>query len=291
VNEPRFIDIDGTRTRYFEAGRGDPLVLIHGGQFGQYYSAYHWSRNLDDLASDFHVYAPDTLGLGYTDNPRDGDQYTPRQTVEHVRRYLLRMGIRDAVLMGHSRGALPAVRIAIDHPELVRAVVIVSSATLAANPASDPAGFYARLEADPPPVPDEPFVRREPEANSWSRDHITADFVAEMLAIANLPKTREARDTMERLPRGRYLADVRELRDDTLARIRDGGLRAPTLIAWGRDDPSAAVETGYRLFMEIAPSVPHSEFHVFNQAGHYLFRERAKEIDRLVATFVHASAG
>ena len=33
MGEGRFIDVDGVRTRYFEAGQGQPLVLIHGGQW------------------------------------------------------------------------------------------------------------------------------------------------------------------------------------------------------------------------------------------------------------------
>ncbi len=70
MEKPKFRNVDGIRTRYYEAGIGEPLVLIHGGSFGSYYSADHWSLNFDGLSKHFHVYAFDKLGQGYTDNPR-----------------------------------------------------------------------------------------------------------------------------------------------------------------------------------------------------------------------------
>ena len=60
------------RTRYYEAGVGDPLVLIHGGQFATVSSLDCWSRNLEALAGRFRVIAFDRLGEGFTDNPKTG---------------------------------------------------------------------------------------------------------------------------------------------------------------------------------------------------------------------------
>ena len=37
MNNAKFINLDGIRTRYFEAGTGDDLVLIHGGKYGTFY--------------------------------------------------------------------------------------------------------------------------------------------------------------------------------------------------------------------------------------------------------------
>src|SRR2546430_12619375 len=82
MNNARFVTLNGVRTRYFEAGTGDDLVLIHGGKFGTFYSAYHWSLNFHELSKHFHVYAFDKLGMGDTDNPKSDADYT--RSEEHT---------------------------------------------------------------------------------------------------------------------------------------------------------------------------------------------------------------
>ena len=285
MRDPRFIDVDGIRTRYFEAGSGRPLVLIHGGQFGHYYNAGHWSLNFGDLSSAFRVYAPDRLGQGHTDNPKSAGDYTMAQAIKHMHGFLRAARIDKAVLVGHSRGALVAARIACDYPELVAALVIVSTNTLAADHPSTPRGFYEKLEENAPAEPDAGLVRREPLANSYSADHITPDFVEEMLAVARLPKTRAARKAMEELLTRQFLPDVRKLKHETLDMIRDGRLRAPTLVLWGLNDPSAPVAIGYQLFQHISSAVAKARLHVFNHAGHYVFREHYRELDRVIVDF------
>src|SRR4051794_30607090 len=88
-----FVDVDGIRTRYYEAGQGEPLVLFHGGDIGSPYTLDAWSLNLPELASYFHVYAPDKLGNGYTDNPPTAADYTPAAVFQHARRFLEVLGI------------------------------------------------------------------------------------------------------------------------------------------------------------------------------------------------------
>ncbi|MEN0140263.1 MAG: alpha/beta fold hydrolase, partial [Rhodococcus sp. (in: high G+C Gram-positive bacteria)] len=60
----RFIDVNGVRTRFYEEGTGDPLVLVHGIRLG----ADSWFHNIDQLAVGRRVIAPDLLGCGFTDS-------------------------------------------------------------------------------------------------------------------------------------------------------------------------------------------------------------------------------
>ena len=82
-----YVDVAGVRTRYYEAGSGDPLVLIHGGEFGFVCSLDCWSLNLPGLAERFHVYALDKLGQGYTDNPPSEQDYSIDAVSEHILGY------------------------------------------------------------------------------------------------------------------------------------------------------------------------------------------------------------
>lgn len=285
MQNPQFVSVDGIDTRYFEAGGGRPLVLVHGGHFGSTYNAYHWSLNFDELSRDFHVYALDKLGQGHTANPAADGDYTMAATIAHVHGFLRALAIEDAVLVGHSRGALPITRIAIDDPRRVAALIIFDTNTLAPEDPSTPTDFYDRLEIDPW-ASEQEYVRREPEANSYSSDHITDDFVEAMVEIVRLEKTQAARAKMSEFGRVPFLSDVRVQRADTLDMIREGRLHAPTAIIWGFEDPSAPIKLAMDLLQIVAPVVEHTQLHILNRAGHYAFREHAATVNRLIAGFV-----
>ena len=286
MDNAKFITLDGIRTRYFEAGQGDDLVLIHGGKYGTFYSAYHWSLNFSELSKHFHVYAFDKLGMGDTDNPKSDADYTMAAVIEHTRAFVKTLGIKNATLAGHSRGALPAARIAVDHPELVKALIIFDSNTLPAEDPSMAYDFYTKLEVGAPPIPDREFILREPIANSFSQAHISEDFVQEMLRIGQLPRTLEARKKMETFLEAVFLPSMREKKYETLKLIQAGRLKAPTLIIWGVNDQSSPMKLGLDLLQVIAAVVPRTEFHAFNQAGHYVFREHAGQVNKLITNFV-----
>ena len=289
MENPKFINVAGFNTRYFEGGSGEPLVLVHGGKYGSYYNAYHWSLNFDDLTKHFHVYAFDKLGMGYTDNPRTEADYTMGSVIEHTHAFLRTLGITGATSIGHSRGALPIARIAVDEPELVKTLIIFDSNTLPPDDPCTPSDFYSKLEANPPPVPDEEYVTREPKANSVLHAHITADFIEAMVKIARLPKVAEARANRNKLLDSLFLPDIQKWKYETLELIKAGQLKAPTLIIWGVNDPSAPLKVGLDLLHIIASTVGRTQFHAFNQAGHYVFREHAHEVNKLIVDFVNHS--
>jgi len=286
MQNPKYVNVEGVRTRYYEGGSGSPLVLIHGGRFGNFYSADHWSLNFAELCASFHVYAFDKLGQGFTDNPKSDADYTMKAVIAHAYGFMRDLGIEGATLIGHSRGALPAARIAVDHPEMVKGLVILVSSTLAADDPCVPMDFYSKLEENAPAVADREYVSREAVANSFSRDHVTDDFVEAMLRIALLPKTLEAKKRLPHVFEARFLPDVRKTKYETLDLLRDRGLKVPTLLIWGLNDISAPIKIGLDLFHLIGSAVDRAEFHALNRSGHYTFRERAPEVNRLVASFV-----
>ena len=102
-------------------------MLLHGGEFGFVCSLDCWSLNLPGLAERFHVYAPDKLGQGYTDNPRSEQDYTIDAVIEHLLGFLQALNITSAHLVGHSRGGLPVAGLAVQYPHLVKSVVIMDT--------------------------------------------------------------------------------------------------------------------------------------------------------------------
>src|SRR5262249_34502975 len=146
------------------------------------------------LARRFHVYAFDKLGMGYTDNPKSDADYTKSAMIRHVHGFIRRMGIQKTSLLGHSMGSFVAARIALEHPGLVKSLVLLDRNTLAPEPPSTPQCFYDRVTDNPPPVPAAAYCRREPDANSYSNSHVTSEYVDAIVKIARLPKTKEATD-------------------------------------------------------------------------------------------------
>jgi pimeloyl-ACP methyl ester carboxylesterase len=151
VHNLHFVDVEGLRTRYYADGAGEPLVLLHGGQYSSYYSLDSWSLNLPALAERFHVHALDKLGQGYTDNPPTEQDYTFDALLRHTVGWLRALGLGAAHLVGHSRGGLLIARVAQEHPDLVRTLTVVDSDSLAPpDPTHQSGVFYNRLDEQTP---------------------------------------------------------------------------------------------------------------------------------------------
>ena len=121
----RFVDVDGVRVHYQEAG--DPhapaLVLIHG--FAS--STLVWSKVFLPLAeAGFRVIALDMLGYGYSGKPRNGE-YTIAGQAKIVTGLLDALGIPRAFFVGSSYGGAVAATCALDYPERVEKLILVGT--------------------------------------------------------------------------------------------------------------------------------------------------------------------
>lgn len=107
----RWIDVGRIRTRYFQAGDGEPMVLIHGGAFGDKTGAANaedWDRNFPVLAKTCRVISIDRLGQGLTDLPPGDEAYTMAAAVAHAVGLLEALGEGPYHVVGHSRGGYVA---------------------------------------------------------------------------------------------------------------------------------------------------------------------------------------
>ena len=80
----KFIDVAGQRTRYYEYGQGEPLLLIHGGGRGTTSSANNFSPVIPLLAKHYRVIAFDKSAAGMTDNPKDDNDLSYQGEVKHT---------------------------------------------------------------------------------------------------------------------------------------------------------------------------------------------------------------
>jgi pimeloyl-ACP methyl ester carboxylesterase len=114
------------KLHYDVTGSGSPIVLTTG--LGD--SCEVWSRLFDLLRERSRVLKWDLRGHGrseHTDNPAD---YTAELAVEDLRQMIAIAGATSAnpaILVGHSLGGYLSLRVAVKHPEMVKALVLVST--------------------------------------------------------------------------------------------------------------------------------------------------------------------
>lgn len=121
----RFVELDGVRVHYQEAGAvGAPtLVLSH----GFCASTFVWSDVLLPIAEmGFRVVALDLVGFGFSQKP-GGFDYTIEAQARVVVRLLDALGIERAALVGSSYGGAVAAACALDFPERVERLVLVGA--------------------------------------------------------------------------------------------------------------------------------------------------------------------
>jgi 2-hydroxy-6-oxo-6-(2'-carboxyphenyl)-hexa-2,4-dienoate hydrolase len=282
----RTVDVAGIHTRIYEAGSGEPLLLIHGGQFGSLYSLDAWSLNLNLLARYFRVVAFDKLGQGHTGAPARPDEYTLDAVVAHVDAVVDSVGLDGFHVAGHSRGGVPALHLALSRPDAVRSLVLIDSGSVAPlDPAVPVGAFYAPLElTDVEGQVARAEVIREPLAQAIDPRWITDDFVDRLTVIAQLPAQRRVRKIFRGIEHDIWRPTLARWRADHLARIDADGIPSPTIVVWGFEDRSAPRHVGIRLHERIAAKSPKAALFLVNGAGHYVFRDRP-------ATFAQALTG
>src|SRR6516164_2567428 len=113
--------VNGFRMHYVVAGRGYPLVFLHGWP----QSCYEWRKIIPPVAEHFTVIAPDLRGLGNSDRPMTG--YDKRTLASDVYGLVQSLGFGKIGLIGHDWGGTVAFYLAYDHPEMVRRLLILES--------------------------------------------------------------------------------------------------------------------------------------------------------------------
>lgn len=115
-------DSDGVKIAYVEAGKGEPVILIHGFTAS---AAMNWIAPgvFDALADKYHVVAIDNRGHGKSGKPHDPDAYGAKM-VEDILRLMDHLKIDKAHLVGYSMGGFMSNKFLAEHPDRVLTVTL-----------------------------------------------------------------------------------------------------------------------------------------------------------------------
>jgi len=287
----KFVDVNGVRTRYYDVGQGEPVVMIHGGFTGGSSTANVFSRNIPGLAKRFRVLAPDRLGSGLTGNPPDHD-YSYAAQVEHIYQFMQTLKLGPVHLVGHSAGGAIAFYLAVAHPDVAKTLVIIGQ-----GPASAPASD-GPTRLDLSACPDQTKyagLRCRVAALAWSPTTFDDEYWKADEYMAMQPKTQEARAEVSAAAGDAERARTAAYRQQAWDHARqDGVLQMPVLLYagkndvldWGKNDPTAMLRGELGLFDIIAAKNPRVKMIVLNEGGHFMYREHPDEFNDDLVSFI-----
>ncbi len=243
---------------YLNGGRGDPLVVIHGGGDG----SRAWLQNAIELSQHYTVYVPDLPGFGRS-QPIDGDYYIP-ELVEFVDEFSHNLGLKSFHLMGHSLGGGIALSYALRFPQKVTKLVLVSSLCLGREIA-----LWVR------------FLSTKALCRSIGKLVLAAlkgvKWVADLILG---PPEFVTPLTWTSICLGGSVTTIKGQTTVLISRLSK--IMVPTLIVWGAKDPIVPVKQAYNA----AQLIPDCELHVFESAGHSVYKQKVGEFSQLLARFL-----
>ena len=119
--QDRFASVGGIRLHYLIAGKGDPVILLHG--YAQ--NSHMWRPLMVELARTRLVIAPDLRGFGQSAKPLDG--YTKKAMAQDIHALAISLGFRKEIVVGHDIGLMVAYAYAAQYPTEVDRIVLMDA--------------------------------------------------------------------------------------------------------------------------------------------------------------------
>jgi pimeloyl-ACP methyl ester carboxylesterase len=258
----KYVELSHGKTRYLEAGSGEPVILLHGVDFGAGGDRFEFV--MEPLSKHFRAIAPDFMGWGFGD--RFPEEYSFAYLVDFVREFQDGVGIEASHIVGHSMGGWVATLFGYESPDRVKKLVLLAAGGTASRTLRTMTEFQApsrddvrdmlrrtiKVDADVEALADRNFAKTQvPGALEAYR---------RILTHMNNPATRQRYNTVRRLPH----------------------IHVPTLVVWGENDETNALEMAHTLHNGIAGS----KLVVMPDTGHFLPTERPNELARILIDFL-----
>jgi pimeloyl-ACP methyl ester carboxylesterase len=269
----RFALIDGVRVHYQEAGAltSPPLLLIHGFTA----SNFVWNDCLLPIAAaGFRVIAPDLVGFGFSDKPKQGE-YTIEAQARMVVALMNHLKIERATLIGSSYGGAVAATCALDYADRVERLVLVDAVI------NDYAKRRPLLRLAALPLMGDLISPLMLGSRKLIHSQMRKGYAPENMHLFD-----EERMTAHHRPllaAKTQRATLRTLRRWSAGRIEREAHRIeqPALLIWGEDDPEIPVEHGHRLFEKMKDA----RLVVFRHCGHMPMEEYPSEFTKVLTDF------
>jgi pimeloyl-ACP methyl ester carboxylesterase len=255
---PGSIKVGHLDIHYLTGGKGEPLIVIHGG--GD--SGRAWQQNAAELSKYYQVYIPDLPGFGRS--KAISEDFDLSSYVTFVEDFSHSLGLGHFHLLGHSLGGGIALHYALNFPHKIKRLVLISSLCLGLEIA-----FWARIMSLPV------FYR-------IARKIVVSVFKALGWLVRKLhcPLGKLKPPSLLRMSIGKHIMNVKG--QTTVLANRLSELLMPTLLVWGAKDNIVPVRHAYVA----AERIPHCQVRVFQGSGHSVYRQRIGEFSDMLVRFL-----
>jgi pimeloyl-ACP methyl ester carboxylesterase len=237
--------------KYYEAGKGAPLVLLHG-LFGAL-SNFH---DIIDHFSKWYTVSVPLLPL----YELEAEETSVTSMVEYVSDFIEHKGFGNVILLGNSLGGHIALLYILEKPEKVQALILTGSSGL----------FEDSLGNTYPRKSDYEYVKEKTEQTFFDPKMATRELVDEVFEIIN---------NREKAIRVLYMAKS-ALRHNIKEHI--GTINIPVLLIWGKNDTITPAFVGE----EFHKHFPNSALHILENCGHAPMMEKPEEFISLLEEFL-----
>jgi haloalkane dehalogenase len=107
---------------YVDEGAGEPILFVHGTPTW----SFEWRHVVHALSATHRCIAPDLVGFGLSDRPRDF-AYTPEAHAAAIAAFVEQLGLDRLTLVVHDYGGPIALPLALERPTRIRRVVVINS--------------------------------------------------------------------------------------------------------------------------------------------------------------------
>lgn len=271
----RTVEVRGRKIHLHEAGEGFPVLMLHGGGPGAS-GVSNYSRNIDALARHFRVLVPDMPGYGKSSKGlKRSDPFG--DLAESMLGLLDALKIPKAHVVGNSLGGACALRMALDRPELVGALVLMGPGGIGTTRGLPTRGINALLNYYNGEGPTRAKIA------SFIREYLVADgsrvpeSVIDERYQASIDPEVVASPPLRRPDSLGTAIRMDFTRDRRLAKCQ-----APTLVLWGAADKVNRPSGGESLRQRM----PNCDVYSFSNTGHWVQWERAEEFNASCAAFL-----
>jgi pimeloyl-ACP methyl ester carboxylesterase len=266
-------EIDGSRVNYVDIGSGDgsPVIFVHG-LAGQW---QNWLENIPRIAQERRVLAPDLPGHGASDPPREEISISGCGRMVHE--LARQLGIERAIVVGNSMGGFVASEVAIQFPDFVERLMLVSAAGISSASVSQaPVMTLGRIGQAITAVT--AARHRQVAARPITR-HLAMALVARHPARLKPDLVWEGFMTGAGRP---GFIDALQANLDYDFRERISEIRSPTMIVWGGEDAIIPVRDAdeYERLIDDSRKV------VMDDTGHIPMAERPTAFNDLLLDFI-----
>jgi Predicted hydrolases or acyltransferases (alpha/beta hydrolase superfamily) len=259
---------------YLDEGQGQPILMLHGNPTWSFY----YRHLVAEFSRTNRVIVPDHVGCGLSDKPQDYE-YILSHHIDNLERLVLKLGLKDVVLIVHDWGGAIGFGLLERHPDLVKKIVILNTAAYTSTTIA-PQINICRI-----PILAEQVIRR---LNAFA---VAATYMAVVKKMS--PEVRQGYlypydNYKNRIAIARFVADIPMNQNhrsyQTLKKIQ---LSLPQhqcscLILWGKRD-FCFHDYFLNRWIEIYPQ---ATVKTFESAGHYVLEDAKDEIIKELKKFL-----